>query len=154
MPLFRLGGGSVPSLNLWILWIYIYIYIYINLIIQKADKGNTVVIVDKLSYVQKMETLLSDTSKFSKVSFNPKHKVNKELRHILDMEEAIKHCLDDLLHRNYLSEEDYKLMKPTGSRPGVMYGLCKIHKDTTNGTELPPFRPILSAISTCTYSLA
>ena len=39
-----------------------------NLIIQKADKGNTVVIVDKLSYVQKMEALLSDTSKFSKVS--------------------------------------------------------------------------------------
>ena len=125
-----------------------------NLIIQKADKGNTVVIVDKLSYVQKVEALLSDTSKFSKVSFNPKHKVNKELRHILDMEEAIKHCLDDLLHRNYLSKEDYKLMKPTGSRPGVMYGLCKIHKDTTNGRELPPFRPILSAIFTCTYFLA
>ena len=125
-----------------------------NIIVQKADKGNTVVIVDKLSYVQKMEDLLSDTSKFTKVSFNPKHKVNKELRHILDMEGAIKHCLDDLRQRNYLSEEDYKLMNPTGSRPGVMYGLCKIHKDKTNGQELPPFRPILSAIRTCTYSLA
>ena len=97
---------------------------------------------------------MSDSTKFKKVNFNPKHKVNKELRHVLDMEEAIKHCLDDLLHRNYLSEEDYKLMKPTGSRPGVMYGLCKIHKDVTNGRDLPPFRPILSAISTCTYSLA
>ena len=101
-----------------------------------------------------MEELLSDTSKFSKINFNPKHKVNKELRHILDMEEAIKLCLDDLLESNYLSKKDYKLMKPTGSRPGVMYGLCKIHKDTTNGRELPPFRPILSAISTCKYSLA
>ena len=125
-----------------------------NLVIQKADKGNTVVIIDKLSYVQKMEELLSDTSKFTKVKFNPKHKVNQELRHILGMEEAIKLCLDDLLQRNYLSQEDYKLMKPTGSRPGVMYGLCKIHKDATNGRELPPFRPILSAIRTCAYSLA
>ena len=125
-----------------------------NLIIQKADKGNTVVIVDKLSYVQKMEDLLSDTTKFSKVNFNLKHKVNRELRHILSMEDAIKHCLDDLRQGDYLSEEDYKMMKPTGSRPGVMYGLCKIHKDKTNGRELPPFRPILSAISTCTYSLA
>ena len=125
-----------------------------NIIIQKADKGNTVVIVDKSSYVQRMEDLLSDTSKFQKISFNPKHKVNKELRHIIDMEDAIKKCLDDLLEHKYLSEEDYKKMKPTGSRPGVMYGLCKVHKDMTNGQELPPFRPILSAIRTCAYNVA
>ena len=101
-----------------------------------------------------MEELLSDTSKFAKVSFNPKHEVNKELRHILDMEEAIKNCLDNLLQNNYLSEDDYKQLKPMGSRPGIMYGLCKVHKDTTNGQEVPPFRPILSAIRTCTYNLA
>ena len=47
------------------------------------------VIVDKVAYVQKMEELLGDTSKFVKVQFNPKHKVNKELRHILDMEDSI-----------------------------------------------------------------
>ena len=125
-----------------------------NIIIQKADKGNTVVIVDRSSYVQKMEDLLSDTSKFAKVGFNPKHKVNKELRHIIDMEETIKNVLDDLLQNNYLSEDDHKLMKPTGSRPGVMYGLCKVHKGVTDGSTVPPFRPILSAIRTCTYSLA
>ena len=89
-----------------------------------------------------------------KVQFNPKHKVNKELRHILDMEDSIKQCLDDLLETNYLSQEDYKRLKPVGSRPGVMYGLCKVHKDQTNGVELPPFRPILSAIQTCAYNLA
>ena len=125
-----------------------------DIIIQKADKGNTVVIVDKNSYVQKMEQLLSDTSKFTKVSFNPKHKVNKEIRHLLDMESAINNCLDELLDGGYLSKEDHKTMKPTGSRPGVMYGLCKVHKDTTNSQVVPPFRPILSAIRTCTYNLA
>ena len=60
-----------------------------SIIIQKADKGNTVVIVDKVSYVQQMEEILSDTTKFVKVQFNPKHKVNKEIRHILDMEDSI-----------------------------------------------------------------
>ena len=125
-----------------------------SIIIQKADKGNTVVVVDRVSYVQKMEELLSDTSKFVKVQFNPKHKVNKEIRHILDMEDSIKKCLDDLLENNYLSQEDHKQLKPVGSRPGIMYGLCKVHKDQTNGLELPAFRPILSAIKTCTYNLA
>jgi hypothetical protein len=125
-----------------------------TIIIQEADKGNTVVIVDKVSYVQKMEELLSDTTKFVQVQFNPKHSVNKEIRHILDMEENIKNCLDDLLENNYLSQDDHKQLKPVGSRPGVMYGLCKVHKDQTNGVELPPFRPILSAIRTCAYNLA
>ena len=101
-----------------------------------------------------MEELLSDTTKFVQVQFNPKHPVNKEIRHILDMEENIKNCLDDLLENNYLSQEDYKQLKPVGSRPGIMYGLCKVHKDQTNGVELPPFRPILSAIRTCAYNLA
>ena len=112
------------------------------------------VVVDRVSYVQKMEELLSDTSKFVIVQFNPKHKVNKEIRHILDMEDSIKKCLDDLLENNYLSQEDHKQLKPVGSRPGIMYGLCKVHKDQTNGLELPAFRPILSAIKTCTYNLA
>ena len=34
-----------------------------------------------------------------------------------------------------------------------MYGLCKVHKKNFSG-KCPPFRPILSAIGTCTYNLA
>ena len=52
-----------------------------------------------------MEELPSDKSKFVKVTFNPKHKVIKELRQLLDMESTIKSCLDDLLNNNYLSQE-------------------------------------------------
>ena len=101
-----------------------------------------------------MEEVLSDTSKFVKVQFDPKHKVNKDMRHVLDMEDSIKQCLDDLLENNYLSQDDYKQLKPVGSRLGIMYGLCKVHKDQTNGLEIPPFRPILSAIKTCAYNLS
>ena len=73
-----------------------------------------------------MEEILSDTTKFAKIKFNQKHKVNKEVRHSIDMETAIKSCLDDLLENNHPSDDDHKLLNPVGSRPGVPYGLCKV----------------------------
>ena len=74
------------------------------IIIQKAVKGNTVVILDQVSYVFEMEKLLGDTSKFIKVAFNPTHKVSKEVRHLTDIESNIKHYLNDLVKNNYLSK--------------------------------------------------
>ena len=70
------------------------------------------------------------------------------------MELEIKSCLDHHLNKIYLSKDDYKYLKPCGSKPGIMYGLCKIHKGTTVNDPVPPFRPILSAIGTCNYNLA
>ena len=35
-----------------------------NLIIQKSDKGNSVVLLDKNAYIERIENLLSDTTKF------------------------------------------------------------------------------------------
>ena len=35
-----------------------------------------------------------------------------------------------------------------------MYGLCKVHKYNTSTNDIPPLRPILSAIGTATYNLA
>ena len=45
-------------------------------------------------------------------------------------------------------------MVPKGSSPGILYGLCKVHKSTPEGEKCPPFRPILSAIGTVSYNLA
>ena len=44
------------------------------------------------------------------------------------------------------------LSTEVGSRPGILYGLCKVHKAITD--PCPPFRPILSAIGTPSYKLA
>ena len=45
--------------------------------IQKADKGNnSVVVIAHLPCVSEMEKLLSGRSKFVKIDFNPKRKVN------------------------------------------------------------------------------
>ena len=50
-----------------------------NVNIQKANKGNSVVIIDRMSYIVKKEELLSDRSKFMKVEFNSKYRVNMKL---------------------------------------------------------------------------
>ena len=44
-----------------------------------------------------------------------------------------------------------KSIKPVGSRPGTMYGLCKVYKQEVDGC--PSFRPVLLALQTPTYNL-
>ena len=57
-----------------------------------------------------------------------------------------------LENKNVIIEETYNKLRPLGSEPRTFYGLAKFHKSLKNG--LPPFRPILSAISTPTYKFA
>ena len=70
------------------------------------------------------------------------------------MESTIKSSLDDLLSNTYLSQGDYKFLKPCGSKPGIMYRLCKVHKFNPATKDKAQFRPILSAIGASTYNLA
>ena len=49
-------------------------------------------------------------------------------------------------------EKTKKCLKPVGTRPGVMYGSCKVHKASVG--NCPPFRPILSALNTPIYKSA
>ena len=51
-----------------------------------------------------------------------------------------------------MTEKTKKSLKPVGTRPGVMYGSCKVYK--ANAGNCPPFRPILSSLNTPTYKLA
>ena len=55
-----------------------------DLIIQEADKGSTVVILNKIDYNLKMKKILSDTSKFQKLSIDK----NNVLNHIVNMENS------------------------------------------------------------------
>ena len=72
----------------------------------------------------------------------------------MDIDSSIKNCLDDLFNNNYLNKEDYKFLKPVGSKPGIMHSLCKVHKYNSSTNNIPPFRAILLAIGTATYNLA
>ena len=122
-----------------------------SVIIQKADKGNVIVLVNKKDYLDKMERLLSDTSKFKPMDFG---NMNGDLRHLLDKETKVRNFLKELKDKNVISAQDFTKMVPVGSSPGVLYGLCKVHKKTPEGHNCPPFRPILSAIGTVSYNLA
>ena len=119
-----------------------------NIVIQKVDKGNTVVILDKCSYISAIEEILNGNSKFSKLDIP----TGKEINHIVNLEKRITTAPKLLKDKEIIDKSTYKSIKPVGSRPGIFYGSGKIHKEIRNG--LPPFRPILSAIDTPTYKLA
>ena len=48
-----------------------------------------------------------------------------------------------------LTEKNRKLLKAVGSRPGAMYGFCKIHRASVE--HCPPFRTTFSALNSPTY---
>ena len=68
------------------------------------------------------------------------------------MENRVTNVLKNFRDKKQISSEQYKDLSPLVSRPGIMYGLAKVHKIVTDG--LPSFRPILSTIGTPTYKLA
>ena len=119
-----------------------------NIVIQKSDKGNSVVVVDKADYLDKMDNLLNDTRKFEKINL----KNDGILNFAINQEKRVENILKKLVASNSISEETRRSLKPVGTRPGIMYGLCKVHKDIID--NCPPFRPIFSAINTTTYKLA
>ena len=56
-----------------------------HLVIQKADKGNTVVITEKNAYINKMKEIVSDTSKFEQINTEE----DKQLNFLLNSEKKV-----------------------------------------------------------------
>ena len=71
-----------------------------DIIIQKADKGNTVVILDKESYTEKMNELLSDSSKFESLEIPP----DKYLNFLINSHDKIKNILKSLHDKESLTD--------------------------------------------------
>ena len=115
--------------------------------VQKSDKGNSVVIVDKDVYIKHMELLLSDKAKFEKVD-TKKGLLNFTVNH----EKQIKEDLKYLKLSGALSVEQYKKIKAVCSRPGILHSLCKIHKNKVE--RCPLFRPIVSPTGMPLYKIA
>ena len=89
-----------------------------------------------------MRNILSDSSKLSEVFVtNEKH-----LNFLVKIQKQITDLLKQLNDSQVISNTEYKKLKPRGSRFGILYGLCKIHKSFID--NCPPFRTILSAIKT------
>lgn len=78
--------------------------------------------------------------------------IGKEINYITEFERRIPSNLQVLKNEETTDKASYKNIKPVGSKPSILYGLGKVHKDTKNG--LPTSRLIFSAIGTSTYKLA
>ena len=117
-------------------------------VIQKADKGNTIVILDKESYIEKVKELLGDTSKFERLEIPP----DKHLNSVINSQDKIKSILKSLCDKESLTDMLYKKILPGGCHPGILYGQSKVHKPVIN--DCPSFRPIFDTINTPLYKLA
>ena len=90
----------------------------------KSDKGNSVVIVQRQDYVEKMNDILSDQNKFSKASL----KDDILLSFAIYQEKYVDKVLKKIVESKSMTEKTRKSLKPVGTRPGIMYGSYKVHK--------------------------
>ena len=110
-----------------------------GIIITKPDKGNRVVIINKLDYLNEMKLLVSDETKFKKLAQNPTK----------SREDSLISYLRKLKKDKIIVDAPFHTILPCGSTPGILlYGLPKVHKPGC------PFRPIVSSVNTYNYNLA
>ena len=113
-----------------------------SIIICKPDKGRGVVILDKNDYHNKMYDILNDTSKFQEIK-NIEH-----LLYTLRAEDKINSKIRSLKKLKIIDDDLSSTLTVSGSSPGILYGLPKVHKTGV------PMRPILAAYNTPSYNLS
>ena len=111
----------------------------------KPDKGRGVVIVDKSNYLKSMTAILSDTSKF--------HIITDPIRkYTLKIEDKINRFLAKLKKLQCIDDDTYNSLYASGTAPGILYGLPKIHKpDFASKFQ---YRPILAAYNQASYKIS
>ena len=112
-----------------------------DIIVTKPYKGSGVVLLNKSDYVDKMNKILDDQSKFRRlgpVSSNDNTAI---------IESRLQKRLLDLVKADHMPKWIYDAIRPTGSQRPRMYGLPKTHKEGT------PLRPILSMTGSSHHEL-
>ena len=101
-----------------------------DIVIQKADKGNTVVITDHTKYLEGIKSLLSDSSKFMPLPIDE----GKWLNYIINLENKLKDRFKVHKNEETISEKEFDDICPVGTTPGILYGNPKVHKTVVNKT--------------------
>lgn len=81
-------------------------------------------------YLVRKKNTLEDSTKLGSIHSDP-------IKTTLKRENKIRTFLRTLKKADIINDELFKKLAPTGSRPGILYGLPKIHKTGV------PLRPIL-----------
>ena len=106
-----------------------------SIVIRRADKTAIYVILDKKEYSDKINAILSDTSKFQKIRADPTDSLKKKVNKLISCANAV---IGGVHFKDLIG--DYK--------PGYLYGNVKVHKEGN------PLRPIISQVPTPTYLIA
>ncbi|CAF4600906.1 unnamed protein product [Rotaria sp. Silwood2] len=109
-----------------------------NIIICKADKGNSIVILDKEIYMKKAEEILKGKQ------FEP---LNNDKFH-REQEEKLNKYIFSLFKKGVIDNKLRYQLQSTCSSLSVFYGLPKAHKTGY------PIRPIISTIGSYQYELS
>ena len=96
--------------------------------------------------------MLKKEKRIQRIHLRVNVKERKALNHLIHVEQQIIRLLKSLEDQSEISEKERNYLYPSGSKPGVLYGLAKIHKALEDG--IPSLYPILAAIGTPTYNLA
>ena len=108
-----------------------------SIITRKADKSNVYVILDKEYYENRINDVVSDEQKFTKIDKDPTNDLKQELNKLIVQCNSVQ---QDILFPKREGHYD----------PGYIYGNPKIHKSMIN----PPLRPIISQVGTVTYEIS
>ena len=114
-----------------------------DLSILRQDKGRGVVILNRVDYANKAEAFLNGPE-FERLESDPTESFQQHVQKTL------------LSMKKKFHKKLYKKLYPSSSRPGLFFGLAKVHKlkeDTYSINNLP-LRPVISNIGTATYELS
>ena len=108
-----------------------------NIVICKADKGNAIVVLDKIDYITKAQEILK-LNQFKLLKTSP----------LKEKEASMNKYLHKLYKENVIDQKLFWRLHSTSSSIAAMYGQPKIHKLSY------PLRPIISSVNTYNYELS
>ena len=115
----------------------------------RLDKGNGVCLMNSIDYFKKLNKIVLDDTKFQEVQFDftKESLANCARAPWIKAESSIKYYLNTYV-KKVVDNSTYKRLLPTGSVPGKLYGLAKVHKTGC------PLRPVNCMIGTPEYETA
>ena len=81
-----------------------------DIIIQKADKPNTIVVIDKDAYKNNIKAIISNRSKFEKFNLQ----AEKHLNFILNKEKRLREIIKPLNEKDCFTKNEFLKICPTG----------------------------------------
>ena len=109
-----------------------------SILVLPADKGRCTVILDKGEYITKVETMLSDTSTYTRLNSDPTSKYKRKLVQ----------KINKLLTEGKITKTQKDYLFPTSETTPRLYCTPKIHKKDN------PLRPIVDYTGSIGYNLS